>query len=314
MNKKFKKNTPAKVFMAFAGGAESTEGGIVKRYIGVAPVAILAVNPNKEQLEKIYGTKLENSPEYIGESEIGPEGAKKKVTQVRLDFIVQSDEEKCGHSMLTKIGFFLKKDYRYNREGNKVQIVNEYGEFTWVPIHNADGSQNTNLSGAPEWFEGDSRRPAYIGEEELTGFLKYYMNIPVKSYRKKNGEVVTIAKKEDAYARLDGITNYFKGEVQELRDIVAMQPKNRVKGLFGVKTTSEGKMYQDVYIQKFLKNNVTDYSALDAHMQDRKAAGSYPNTEFKVQDLAEYGVEATKFSEPAQAMPTPEADAEWFNP
>ena len=35
------KNKTNKLFMAFATGKESTEGNIVKRYIGVAPVFVL---------------------------------------------------------------------------------------------------------------------------------------------------------------------------------------------------------------------------------------------------------------------------------
>ena len=54
-------------FMAFASGKESTEGNAVKRYTGVAPVFVLAVNPNKAELEKLYNTQLENDPEYLGE-------------------------------------------------------------------------------------------------------------------------------------------------------------------------------------------------------------------------------------------------------
>ena len=41
-------------FMAFAAGKESTEGSAVKRYTGVAPVFVLAVNPDKAELEKLY--------------------------------------------------------------------------------------------------------------------------------------------------------------------------------------------------------------------------------------------------------------------
>ena len=60
-----------KLFMAFATGKESTEGNVVKRYIGVAPVFVLAVNPSKAELEKLYDTELENAPEYISETVIG---------------------------------------------------------------------------------------------------------------------------------------------------------------------------------------------------------------------------------------------------
>ena len=106
-----------KVFMAFATGKESTEGASVKRYIGVGSVYVLAVNPTKEELSKLYnGTNIDNEPEYLGTAEIGPEGNKKKVNQVRLDFIIKTDLEKCDNiETTTKTTFFLRQDYRFNK-------------------------------------------------------------------------------------------------------------------------------------------------------------------------------------------------------
>lgn len=303
-----------KLFMAFATGKESTEGSVVKRYIGVGPVFVLGVNPNKAELEKLYGIELENAPEYLTETEIGQEGAKYKVPQVRIDFIVQTDPEKCGGiDMKTKVSFFLAKEVRYNRDGTKVQVINKYGETTWLPIENAKaGTVPETLS----WFEPADFRPALIGEEELTGFIKAYLNIPNKSYRKKNGEVVEIPNKADAEARLDKVQDYFKGDFSELRNVIALQPKNKVKCMFGVKTNDEGKQYQAVYTQKFLKNNVTDYSKLDEEMQERKANGAYPSTEFSVCDLKEYVVESTSFDNAAGDMPfdapSEGAPSPWF--
>ena len=54
------------IFMAFAKGNESTEAAPIKRYIGVAPVTVLAVNPDKATLEQLYNTTLEKAPEYVG--------------------------------------------------------------------------------------------------------------------------------------------------------------------------------------------------------------------------------------------------------
>lgn len=283
-----------KIFMAFATGSESTEGNVVKKYTGVGSVSVLAVNPDKETLEKLYNTTINDDPSYLSEVKVGPEGDKHTVPQVRIDFVVQTDPEKCnGIDMKTKIPFFITKEVRYNRDRSKVQVINKYGETTWLPIENAkSGTVPANLS----WFEPADFRPAYIGEEDLTGFLKAYLNIPNKSYRKSNGEVVELPNKADAEARLDKIENYFKGDYSELREAISLQPKNRVKGLFGVRTTEDGKQYQAVYVQKFLKNSVTDYSKLDAELQDRKAAGAYPTTEFEVCDLKEYTIEPTDFN------------------
>lgn len=295
-----------KLFMAFSKGKESTEGNVVKRYIGVAPVYVLAVNPSKEELEKIYDTELENTPEYISEVEIGQEGNKHKVPQVRLDFIVQTDPERCnGINMKTKVSFFLAKEVRYNRDGSKVQVINRYGETTWLPIEDAKaGRVPENLS----WFEPADFRPAFIGEEELTGFIKTYLNIPNKSYRKKSGEVVEIPDKSDAEARLDKIQDYFKGDFSELKMVISLQPKNKVKCMFGVRATDDGKQYQAVFTQKFLKNSVTDYSRLDKELQERKNAGAYPTTEFSTCGLKEYTVESTDFTESAPSDDLPFSD------
>ena len=42
------------VFFAFGKAVESKESTPVKRYVGIAPVQIIAVNPTKEKLESIY--------------------------------------------------------------------------------------------------------------------------------------------------------------------------------------------------------------------------------------------------------------------
>lgn len=301
-----------KLFMAFATGKESTENSVVKRYIGVAPVYVLALNPNKAELEKLYDTELEKAPEYVGDSEVGPDGNKRTVPQVRLDFIVQTDPEKSnGIEMMTKVSFFIKRDVRYNRDETKIQVINKYGETTWLPIENAkNGTVPENLS----WFEPADFRPAYIGEEELTAFIKAYLNIPNKSFRDKSGKVVELKDKSEAEARLDKIENYFKGDFSELRDVIALQPKNKVKCMFGVKTTSDNKQYQAVYTQKFLKNRVSDYSALDEDLQNRKANGAYPDTEFEACDLKEYGVEPTDFSSmPEQVSAESDNSSPWFS-
>jgi hypothetical protein len=280
-----------KVFMAFAAGKESTETNNIKRYIGVAPVFIKAINPTKKELEAIYDTEIENEPEYLGEAEVGSD--KHKVKQVRLDFIVNTDSAKCGIDMTTKVTFFLKREVRYNKDNSKIQVINKYGETTWLPIENA---KNNTIPEQLNWFEPADFRPAYIGEEELTAFIKAYLNIPNKSYRKANGEVVELKDKTEAEARLDHIEDYFKGDFAELKNVISLQPNNKVKVLFGVRNTEDNKQYQAVYTQMFLKNNVNDYSRLDKDLQDRKNAGAYPTTEFRVCELTEYTVEATDFS------------------
>ena len=68
--------------MSFSKGKDSGEAGSFKKYIGVASVFVVGLNPSKEELEKLYGNTLDKDPEYLGETETGPEGNKKKVRQI----------------------------------------------------------------------------------------------------------------------------------------------------------------------------------------------------------------------------------------
>ena len=295
-----KNKKEAKVFMAFASGSESKEN-VRKLYKGVAPVFVRAVNPNKTVLSSFYGVDIEEDPVYMGETEIGNDGNKKTVPQVRIDFLVVTNPEKSnGIEMKTKISFFIKKAFRYNRENTKVQVIDKYGQTAWPTIEEAKVHAIPQYENGPANLDADYR-PAYIGEEDLVGFIKAYLNIPNPSfsYKDKNtGEIVvkTLPNLDDALARLDGIDNYFKGDFKELESILKLRPNNVVKACFGVRTTDENKQYQAVYTQKFLKNVITDYSRLDKDIQDKKDAGSYSTTEFSTEPLHEYNVEPTNFS------------------
>ena len=282
-----------KVFMAFARGSESTEGSVIKKYVGVAPVYVVGVNPTKAELEKIYNTQLENEPEYLGEVEVGED--KRKVQNVRIDFIIKTDPEKCnGIELTSKLALFVRNEYRFNKDKSKVQIIDKYGRTAWVTVEQAKAHEIPMYKNGPANIDKDYR-PAYVGEEELTNFIKTYLNIPnVMKY--VNNTWVMNDNPEDSEARLENIAEYFKGNFKELKEVIALQPNNKVKLLFGVRNTDDNKQYQAVYNQMFLRNSTTDYSKLDADLQERKNNGAYPTTEFFVGELKEYTVEPTNFN------------------
>lgn len=281
--------------MAFASGSESKDR-VKKLYIGVAPVFIVGVNPNKAEYEKLFNRTLDDAPVYIGEGEVGPEGDRVKVPQIRIDFIVKTDAEKCGVELTDRITFFLSKAMNFNRDRSKVEVINKYGESTYLPIACVEGTEP--IPNNMKWYDTSGMRPTYIGEADLTAFIKAFLYIPSKSYRKGN-EVVFIKNPADAEAKLDKIESYFRGDISELKSVIGLQPNNRVKVMFGVKTTNDNNQYQAVYTKKFLKNMVNDYSKLDEDLQARKNAGAYPSVEFLAEPIKEYTVESTDFSSPA---------------
>lgn len=300
-----------KVFMAFASGKESTEGSVIKRYIGVAPVFVLAVNPDKKKLENVTGITLEEEPNYVGEIDVNGT----KVPNVRISFYIKPDPNKVGVDINPiNMAMFLRKEYRFNGDKTKVQVIDKYGRTAWVTKEQCNKHEIPIYSnGQPAKIDA-GYRPVYVGEENLINFLKCYLGIPnVDVYNSKTGEWSMHATPTDCEASLECIENYFKGDFSELEQIISLQPNNKVKVLFGVKTTDDNKQYQAVYTQKFLRNNASDYSKLDAEVQDRKNAGAYPNTEFEVCDFKEYNVEATNFGTEVNSDLPADSSSPWFN-
>lgn len=296
--------------MAISRGKESTEGDF-KRYIGVAPCFIKGLNPNKAQLEEIYGNPQDKEPEYVSEVEVTEGSNKVKYSNVRLSFLTLPDPDKVGMELKPiSMTLFLQKRYRYNKDQTKIQVIDKYGRTAWVTIEQCRNHEIPVYSNGPANLDRDYR-PAYVGEEDLTNFLIAYLNIPsVMRYNQSEKKWYIVDHPEDSECRLDHIEDYFKGDFSELRGALSLQPTNKVKILFGIRTDNEGRQYQAAFTQMFLRNNVTDYSKLDAAVQERKNAGAYATTEFEAVDFHEYSVKSTTLqnnqsSDPFTSSPNP---------
>ena len=261
---------------------------------------VKAVNPNKKEMEALYGREQENEPEYVGTVE--RDG--KDIPNVRISFITNPDPEKYGEGILIPHTYFLRREYRYNSDKTKVQVIDKYGRTAWVTIEQAKNHEIPMYSNGPANLDKDYR-PAYVGEEELTQFLINYLNIPnVMKYDRANNKWYLVDNPQDSECRLDEIEKYFKGDFTELRSAIALQPTNKVKILYGVRTTDDNKQYQTTYTRMTLKNSVTDYSKLDAdvmEMKSRSTSTSVAQTEYRVDDFQEDKVEATHITESTAA-------------
>ena len=306
-------------FMAFGKAQVSKEATEIKRYTGVGSVFVVGVNPNKAELEKLYDRELDKDPEYLTE--------KDGVTSARIDFIIKTDPTaKCnnGIELLTKFSMFIRNEYRFNKDKTKVQVIDKYGRTAWVTKEQAKNHEIPVYKNGPANIDKDYR-PAYVGEEDITNFLKLFLGISnvekwVKNEATGRREVVGLVDNpQDCECRLENIEDYFKGKFNEIKDAINLMPNNKIKVLFGVRTTDEGKQYQDVYTRKFLSNTVSVYDKLAEDVQNNKDNGAYPNTEFVIADLQEYTVQATNFNNTNNNngdMPFDEetsASTDWFN-
>lgn len=290
-------------------GQQSTNEVARTLYMGVGAVKVLAVNPNKATLEKIYGRTMDKDPVYLGEVDVNGE----KVKNVRISFVIQTDAAKNnGIEFTSNHTFFLQKKYRQGSKSGKYQIIDKYGRTGWATKEEIQAKTVPVYANGPANIDADYR-PCYVGEEELTAFVKNYLNIPnLQSYVNNMWVPNPKVKPEDCESRLDHIEDYFKGNFKELVELIAFQPENIVKIAFGVRTTDDNKQYQTTYTQMSLKSGVSDYSKLDADIQERKAAGAFATTEFEAGLLHEYSVTPTTFTaDTANTTDQKEEESPW---
>ncbi|MDR0912129.1 MAG: hypothetical protein LBM96_05965 [Methanobrevibacter sp.] len=256
----------------------------LKNYAGIATVKILALNPNAEELSKIFPNKdnseKKENPIYFKTIEKDD----KKIEQVRLDFYYQTVKEDNNDIEITsKITLFLNKEYRYNKDKTKIEVINNYGETTWIEPEALKSNEfPDNLS----WFSKDGVRPAYIGEPQLINLLKCLFNIPNKQ---------SVDDKSEAECYLEKTVNLFKGNYKEITSLLKEFPNNKFKVMIGSKITEKG-TFLDTYNRNFIKYQIAKYDKFYKTIQDEQSSGAYKDTIFGWHKLAEINVENNIFS------------------
>ena len=297
--------------MAISKGNASKEAQEFKRYIGVCPVFVKAVNPNKAEHEKLFNTTLEEAPVYVQDKE-DAEGNSYK--NVRISVVLQPDTEKIGFDMpLITMPLFITNQKQYGANSGKYQIVDKYGRFAWATEAEISAKEiPTNSNGKKADISNDYRI-AYVGEEALTKFIRAFLYIPEITVWDNNEQCRvpnTKDKPEECECRLDVETfeKLFKGDFSDIKDILGFQPTNKIKVCLGVRTDANGRLFQSVYTKKFISNAATNYSSLDKMLQ---ADASYAaennkvlNTEYSAETVHEYSVTPTNFSAAPEAAPS----------
>lgn len=274
--------------MAIKVGKESVEGSF-KLYKGMAAFNIVAVNPNKKELETLLGRDIDNDPEYKSKNEDGQD-------VIRVTFYAKTNIEakvNNGIELMVPISFMITKAKKVGQGSGKIQIIDKYGRTAWATPEDVESKSIPIYKSGPANISKDYR-PAYQGEEQLVDFLVNWLNIPgPMDY--KDGQWVMKKDPSDSEVALD-MDALFKGNVAELQELTKLAASYLVKAAVGVRTNDEGKQYQAVFTRKFAKNAVTNYSKIDAAITEFQSNGGAPNTEFSVEPLHENTVTATEFA------------------
>ena len=275
------------LFMAIKAGNRSTEN-IIKRYVGISPVTVIALNPNKEEKAKITGREIEDEPVYIGTDRDGK-------PQVKFHFYVKTDPEWGNNIDLTGlVAITCSKSICCKSDKSKIKVIDDYGETTWVTKEQFQNKENpgTNKRLVMPY------RPCHIGEEELINFIKCWLNVKDSTeYNRDTKEWKPIEKLDDCKLVIDWDT-LMKGKLDEIQNYVQQYSDYPVKVCFGIRN-DDGKTYQCIFSKKFLKNSQKKYSYFEKDMQNSKR-----DTElFSILPLHEHVVEATQFVNEVKEIP-----------
>jgi hypothetical protein len=291
----------SKSFLAIGKTQESKEAGesSFKRYVGLGSTYVKGVQPTKKEIDEFFGFESQAEPEYVKDTDNGKE--------VHITFLLQTDPEaNNGIELKSRAMFTLRLTPDYNRDQTKVRVLDQYGNYTWANVDDAKaGRPILTANGNPAKID-TKYRMACVGECDLVAFLKKYLWI-TDAFNYVNGVWV---KKEDAdnyKFALENIKDYFNGNFKELKDAIALQPNNKLKLLYGVRTTEEGKQYQAVCTRgELILPNATNESAmtrLEKNLANAKQNGAYQNIDYRVQKLQEYVVEPTNLTSDSRDLP-----------
>ena len=297
----------SKSFLAIGKTQESTETQEFKRYIGYSNCHILAVNPTKEELEKIYGRDIEKEPVYVGEDAQGK--------YVYVHFIVKTDPKDNngedinkvpGHGIETigRLMVTLRPTPALNQDGDQVTVIDNYGNYGRMLKADADQHKKPVSVNGKDLRVDTDYKIAFVGQDILTHILKTYLGMGC-GFDFKNGIWVKKenGKAEDDKFIFEDVKKLLAGDVTEIKDAIKIQPNNKIKLLWGIRTAEDGKQYQQVcsrdkFILRYNANSTT-IAKMDKDLQDAYQRGSFSNVEYKVEFLHEWDVKPTNLDKPA---------------
>ncbi len=213
--------------MAVQGNNSAVEvSGGYTLYTGLANLKVLAINPNKEELEAM-GYKPKDEPVYtnIVFKQKDSEGNETEQHRNKVVFYLGNDNLKVKYEIL------VAPEFDIAGTGSQ-RIINKFGQYTYSKTGIEGIINNPKMS----WFEATSARQAHIGECQLIDFIKEWLNVA-----------------GDKECSLDTINDICtNANVQELKNLKNIPDfaNNEATLLLGVKEVEkEGKKsyYQTVY-------------------------------------------------------------------
>lgn len=241
----------------------------VKKYIGVASVNVLAINPSNEKLRK-YGWSIPDDaaePSYVTTTE--RDG---KVTQsARVRFLVQIQD--LEDKPVISLDFWCRPEVMINKEGSKCKVIDSFGRTAWGT------REELKAHKVPVYSSGEANistpyKPCHPGEEELVQFLFKYLNITPLQVFDRNKQA-WMPSKNPGRLTIDDWAAICNGNIKELGEYLALQPENRVKVVLGLRTTEDNKTYQTFLNTTYIGNGALPDKNTGEYLSARRAIDKY---------------------------------------
>ncbi len=270
------------VFLTVGGVKESKDiAGEFKKYIGIAPCQVVAVNPTLKELNDL-GVNFKSEPEYVGTLDVDG----KQVPSVRIDFWIKTyNTLGDGKEVLSRVSYRILKSMVKSNDGTKVKVVDEFNRDAWATKDEFQKHEIPTYSSGKKANVSENYIAEYRGYQKMVAFLRQFLSIEdVWDY----DNMCEKADKQNYALTFDNIDAFFKGDVSEIKEAIALAPNNRVRVMFGVKTKEDGNTTQETFSDYVGKNGYTKFDKFAEVLNERKANGAYPTTEFEACKIKEY--------------------------
>lgn len=292
-----------------------SQGNGSRKYIGVVPCNVIAINPTKTELDFIYGKPVEREPKYVFEKD----GKTSVMINIWLRSVQPVSEKKVVFNSL-KIwindGIVLFND----EDGvEKCRIIDDYGEcanLTSAQFQAGMPPQNSRVTG--------NFRPAKRGEETLVSFIKAWLNVEESTrWDSSNKKWVPNEPEKVQQAKITyDWERWLTGDVDDLKALVEEHQDNTVQVVVGVEKDSENNYRQAVWDGMFMRGWLTKFeytqTRIDAWMKGKtrvlvdKDKREYKKVnrsevyQFNAGWIHEWQLPTTTFNQGANGMPAME--------
>ena len=268
----------------------------VKKYIGVASVNVLAVNPNNEKLRQYGWSIAEDADEPVYVTTRTDESGK-QIKSARVRFLVQIQD--LEDKPVISLDFWCRPDLAINKTGDKCQIIDAFGRTAWGTADEVKGHKIPVYKNGQQANISVPYKPCHPGEDNLVSFLFKYLNItPLQIFdRNKQTWVDT---KNPGKLTIDRWNDICAGNVNELAEYLSMQPKNCVKVVLGIRQTEDNKTYQTFLNTGFILNGAVPDRNTGEYTTARKLIDKY----LEGHDNSPYSFSASPVKEWAETATT----------